>query len=92
MLAFAFSRDALEKALFNRVGQCVMTCPTTACYNGLPLGEKTVNVGGRLRYFGDGWQISKRLAGRRYWRIPVMDGEFTCEETFGTVKGVAGGN
>jgi formylmethanofuran--tetrahydromethanopterin N-formyltransferase len=92
VLLFAFSRDALEKAVTNRVGQCVMTCPTTACYNGLPPGEKTINVGGKLRYFGDGWQISKRLEGRRYWRIPVMDGEFTCEETFGTVKGVAGGN
>jgi formylmethanofuran--tetrahydromethanopterin N-formyltransferase len=92
ILVFAFSRDALEKALSNRVGQCVMTCPTTACYNGLPLGEKTISVGGRLRYFGDGWQISKRLGGRRYWRVPVMDGEFLCEETFGTVKGVAGGN
>src|SRR3954469_11921339 len=92
VLVFAFSREALEKALVSRIGQCVMTCPTTACYNGLPVGEKTVNVGGRLRYFGDGWQISKRLAGRRYWRIPVMDGEFTCEETFGTTKGVAGGN
>jgi formylmethanofuran--tetrahydromethanopterin N-formyltransferase len=92
VLVFAFNRDALEKALTNRVGQCVMTCPTTACYNGLPVGEKTVNVGGRLRYFGDGWQIAKRLDGRRYWRIPVMDGEFTCEETFGTTKGVAGGN
>jgi formylmethanofuran--tetrahydromethanopterin N-formyltransferase len=92
VLAFAFSRDALEKALANRVGQCVMTCPTTACYNGLPVGEKTITVGGRLRYFGDGWQISKRLNGRRHWRIPVMDGEFTCEETFGTTKGVAGGN
>ena len=92
VLVFAFSRDALEKALSNRVGQCVMTCPTTACYNGLPVGEKTVDVGGRLRYFGDGWQISKRLEGRRFWRVPVMDGEFTCEETFGTTKGVAGGN
>src|SRR4051812_13422969 len=92
VLVFAFSRDALEKALSNRVGQCVMTCPTTACYNGLPVGEKTVNVGGRLRYFGDGFQIAKRLMGRRYWRVPVMDGEFTCEETFGTSKGVAGGN
>lgn len=92
VLVFAFSRDALEKALANRVGQCVMTCPTTACYNGLPIGEKTINVGGKLRYFGDGWQVSKRLADRRYWRIPVMDGEFTCEETFGTTKGVAGGN
>lgn len=92
LLAFAFSREALEKALVKRVGQCVMTCPTTACYNGLPVGEKTIVVGGKLRYFGDGWQKSKRLAGRRYWRIPVMDGEFTCEETFGTTKGVAGGN
>jgi formylmethanofuran--tetrahydromethanopterin N-formyltransferase len=92
VLAFAFSRDALEKALTNRVGQCVMTCPTTAAYNGLPLGEKTINIGGKLRYFGDGWQIAKRLAGRRYWRVPVMDGEFTCEESFGTIKGVAGGN
>jgi formylmethanofuran--tetrahydromethanopterin N-formyltransferase len=92
VLLFAFSRDALEKALANRVGQCVMTCPTTACYNGLPIGEKTVTVGGRLRYFGDGWQISKRLEGRRFWRVPVMDGEFTCEEAFGTLKGVAGGN
>jgi formylmethanofuran--tetrahydromethanopterin N-formyltransferase len=92
ILVFAFNRDALEKALSNRVGQCVMTCPTTACYNGLPLGEKTVSVGGRLRYFGDGWQISKKIGGKRYWRIPVMDGEFLCEETFGTVKGVAGGN
>lgn len=92
VLVFAFSREALEKAVVKRVGQCVMTCPTTACYGGLPLGEKTIKVGGSLRYFGDGWQISKRLAGRRYWRVPVMDGEFTCEETFGTRKGVAGGN
>jgi formylmethanofuran--tetrahydromethanopterin N-formyltransferase len=92
VLVFAFSRDALEKALANRVGQCVMTCATSACYNGLPLGEKTIKVGGKLRYFGDGWQISKLIGGKRYWRIPVMDGEFLCEETFGTVKGVAGGN
>jgi formylmethanofuran--tetrahydromethanopterin N-formyltransferase len=92
VLVFAFNRDAVEKAVVNRVGLCVMTCPTTACYSGLPIGEKTIKVGGSLRYFGDGWQISKRLAGRRYWRVPVMDGEFTCEETFGTQKGVAGGN
>ena len=92
ILLFAFSRDALEKALINRVGQCVMTCPTTACYNGLPLGDKSINVGGKLRYFGDGWQISKKLDDRRFWRIPVMDGEFTVEERFGTTKGVAGGN
>ncbi len=93
LLLFAFSRDALAKAVVNRVGQCILTCPTTACYNGLPVvKEKSIQVGGQLRFFGDGFQISKQLEGRRFWRIPVMDGEFTCEDVFGTTKGVAGGN
>jgi formylmethanofuran--tetrahydromethanopterin N-formyltransferase len=92
LLLFAFSRDALQKAAINRVGQCILTCPTTACYNDLPLAEKRIRIGGNLRFFGDGWQTSKLLDGRRYWRVPVMDGEFTCEDLFGTVKGVAGGN
>jgi formylmethanofuran--tetrahydromethanopterin N-formyltransferase len=93
ILLFAFNRDALQKAVVNRVGQCVLTCPTTACYNGLPLvKDKTIRLGGNLRFFGDGWQSSKKLEGRRYWRLPTMDGEFTCEDVFGTVKGVAGGN
>jgi formylmethanofuran--tetrahydromethanopterin N-formyltransferase len=92
LLLFAFSRDALQKAAVNRVGQCVLTCPTTACFNGLPLSDKRIRIGGNLRFFGDGWQTSKLLDGRRYWRIPVMDGEFLCEDVFGTAKGVAGGN
>src|SRR5919197_2274524 len=93
LLLFAFSRDALQKAVVNRVGQCVLTCPTTACYNGLPpVKDKTIRIGGNLRFFGDGFQFSKKLEGRRYWRLPVMDGEFTCEDFFGTTKGVAGGN
>jgi formylmethanofuran--tetrahydromethanopterin N-formyltransferase len=93
LLFFGFSRDALQKAVVNRVAQCVLTCATTACYNGLD-GEpgKSIKVGGALRYFGDGWQISKLLAGKRYWRMPTMDGEFLCEESFGTLKGVGGGN
>jgi formylmethanofuran--tetrahydromethanopterin N-formyltransferase len=93
LLLFAFSRDALQKAVINRVGQCILTCATTACYNGLPVvKEKSIRVGGNLRYFGDSFQISKKLEDRRLWRIPVMDGEFVCEDIFGTVKGVAGGN
>jgi len=93
LLFFAFNRDALQKAIVNRVAQCVLTCATTACFNGLA-GEpgKTIRVGGQLRYFGDGWQISKLLDGKRYWRMPTMDGEFLCEDSFGTVKGVGGGN
>jgi formylmethanofuran--tetrahydromethanopterin N-formyltransferase len=93
LLFFAFSRDALQKALVNRVGQCILTCPTTACYNGLPVvKDRSLRIGGNLRFFGDGWQFSKKLEGRRFWRLPVMDGEFLCEDVFGTVKGVAGGN
>ncbi|MCE9561465.1 MAG: formylmethanofuran--tetrahydromethanopterin N-formyltransferase [Planctomycetes bacterium] len=93
LLFFGFSRDGLQKAVVNRVAQCVLTCATTACFNGVA-GDpgRSIKVGGMLRYFGDGWQISKLLDGKRYWRMPTMDGEFLCEETFGTVKGVGGGN
>lgn len=92
LLFFGFSKEALGKALVNRLGQCVMTCPTTACFNALAIGDETVKVGGQLRFFGDGYQSSKKLGERRYWRIPVMDGEFLCEETFGVQRAVAGGN
>jgi formylmethanofuran--tetrahydromethanopterin N-formyltransferase len=93
LLLFAFSRDALQKAVVNRVGQCILTCPTTACYNGLPVDRtRALRIGGNLRFFGDTFQISKMLEGRRFWRLPVMDGEFVCEDHFGTIKGVAGGN
>jgi formylmethanofuran--tetrahydromethanopterin N-formyltransferase len=92
LLVFGFNTAALGKALVNRIGQCVMTCPTTACFNGLPQADERVKVGGLLRFFGDGHQASKKLDGRRYWRVPVMDGEFLCEETFGVQRAVAGGN
>ncbi len=93
LLVFAFNRESVQKALANRIAQCVLTCATTACYNGLPIDpQRAIKVGGLLRYFGDGWQVSKFLDGRRYWRVPTMDGEFVCEETFATVRGVAGGN
>ena len=90
-LLFAPDADGLAKRLRERVGQTVLTCPTTACFNGLR-SEREVNVGGKLRFFGDGWQASKVVAGRRYWRIPVMEGEFLVEERFGIVEGVGGGN
>lgn len=94
LLFFGFSRDKLQSALVNRVGQCLLTCPTTACYNGLLESDKDrrIRIGGQLRYFGDTFQISKKLGSRRFWRIPTMDGEFLCEDRFGTVKAVGGGN
>jgi formylmethanofuran--tetrahydromethanopterin N-formyltransferase len=91
VLLFAFSKDALSEQLVDRIGQCVLTCPTTACFNGLDASEQ-VSVGGQLRFFGDGYQGSKIIAGRRYWRIPVMEGEFLVEDLFGAQPSVAGGN
>jgi formylmethanofuran--tetrahydromethanopterin N-formyltransferase len=92
LLAFGFNAQALAKAMPNRVGQCLMTCPTTAVFNGLPTAEEQLPLGKYLRYFGDGFQKSKVLGNRRYWRVPVMDGEFVVEEQIGIEKGVAGGN
>jgi formylmethanofuran--tetrahydromethanopterin N-formyltransferase len=85
------SKGDMEKHLMLRLGQCVMTSPTSACYNDLRT-EKNVKIGGKLRYFGDGFQSSKLLEGRRLWRVPVMDGEFVIEESFGMKKAVGGGN
>ncbi|MBX3441399.1 MAG: formylmethanofuran--tetrahydromethanopterin N-formyltransferase [Planctomyces sp.] len=94
VLAFAFNREALAAAVVGRAGQCILTCPTTACYNGIDdcPKEKRIPLGEQLRFFGDGWQTSKRLGDRRMWRIPVMDGEFLCDHKLGTATGVAGGN
>ncbi len=91
VLLFAVSRDALAKALTARVGQCVLTCAGTACFAGV-VGETRVPLGRSLRYFGDGLQRAKRVGGRRYWRIPVMDGEFVCEDQTPVQDGVGGGN
>jgi formylmethanofuran--tetrahydromethanopterin N-formyltransferase len=91
VLVFAMSGKELAKQIERRVGQCVLTCPTTAVYAGLSEGE-AIALGRNLRFFGDGWQIAKMLGGQRYWRIPVMDGEFVAQEVTHVVKGVGGGN
>ena len=91
LLFFSVSTKELTKQIERRIGQCVLTGPTTAAFAGLPEGEPLA-MGRTLRYFGDGWQISKLIDGRRYWRIPVMDGEFLCEEDTFMVKAVGGGN
>ena len=94
ILIFAMSTKELQKHLERRAGQCVLTCPTTAAYNGIApeSAHEWLNLGASLRYFGDGYQISKLIDGTRYWRIPVMDGEFVCEEKAGLVKSIGGGN
>jgi formylmethanofuran--tetrahydromethanopterin N-formyltransferase len=93
VLLFAVSTTELQKQLQNRVSQCVLTSPGSACYSGLEVGDDKLNLGAAMRYFGDGWQISKKIGDRRYWRVPVMDGEFVCESTtWLTKRAVGGGN
>ncbi len=92
VLLFAMSGKELGKQIERRVGQCVLTCPTTAVFAGLPSGPDNVALGKNLRFFGDGWQTSKVIGDQRYWRVPVMDGEFVAQESTPVVKAVGGGN
>lgn len=91
VLMFAMSTKELGKQLQNRVSQCVLTSPTSACFSGLTEGDR-LPLGKTLRYFGDGYQISKKFGQHRYWRVPVMDGEFLCQDVAHLTKAIGGGN
>jgi len=86
------SRGALKNQMSLRIGQCIMTCPTTAVFDSLPKAKRRVSIGRSLRYFGDGYQKEAEVGGRKVWRIPVMEGEFVVEDEFGIMKAVASGN
>jgi formylmethanofuran--tetrahydromethanopterin N-formyltransferase len=91
VIILSMSPQELQKQLANRLGQCVLTAPGSACFAGVDGGTR-LKLGDAVRYFGDGWQISKRLGdGRHFWRVPVMDGEFLCEATTGLVSDAVGG-
>ncbi len=90
VLLFGFSPEALAPQLKNRVGQCVLTSPGSACYAGVD-AKRRIGLGQGPRYFGDGFQTAKFLGKNRYWRVPVMDGEFVVEETSGVVTDAVGG-
>ena len=92
VLLFSVSTDMLKTQLVTRAGQCVLTSPGSACFGDLDAPDR-IPIGDQLRYFGDGWQVSKKFLDRHFWRVPVMDGEFLCEGTTGlTKKAVGGGN
>jgi len=93
LLFFAFTTKKLAGGVANRVGQCVLTCPTTACFNDLPQATETIPLGDWIRYFGDGFESSlPQDGGGQRWRIPVMDGEFVVDAVAGVEKGIGGGN
>ncbi len=88
---FHKTRGDLKVQMILRIGQCIMTCPTTAAFDMLPEAKRKLKVGRSLRLFGDGFQRKGSIGDRTVWRIPVMEGEFVVEDTFGAALGVAGG-
>ena len=91
VLLFAMNSEGLAKQVLRRVGQCILTAPTTACFSGLETKEK-INLGNAIRFFGDGFQISKKINDKKIWRIPVMEGEFIIEDKTSITAGIGGGN
>ncbi len=91
VLLFAMNSEGLAKQVLRRVGQCILTSPTTACFSGIETNEK-IDLGDAIRYFGDGFQISKKIYDKKIWRIPVMEGEFVIEDKTSIANGIGGGN
>ncbi|MEM3577325.1 MAG: formylmethanofuran--tetrahydromethanopterin N-formyltransferase [Candidatus Bathyarchaeia archaeon] len=86
------NRLELKNQLILRIGQCVMTCPTTAAFDAMPNAKRRLKVGRSIRFFGDGFQKKGIVGDRKVWKIPVMEGEFIVEDSFGAAEAVAGGN
>ncbi|MBX5328927.1 MAG: formylmethanofuran--tetrahydromethanopterin N-formyltransferase [Candidatus Bathyarchaeota archaeon] len=86
------NRFDLKNQMITRIGQCIMTCPTTSAFDALPNAKRKLKVGRAIRLFGDGFQRKGLVGNRKVWKIPVMEGDFIVEDTFGVVEAVAGGN
>lgn len=86
------NRFELKRQMILRIGQCIMTCPTTAAFDAMPNAKRKLKVGRSLRLFGDGFQKKALIGDRKVWKIPVMEGDFIVEDAFGCAEAVAGGN
>lgn len=86
------NRFELKNQMILRIGQCVMTCPTTSAFDALLNAKRRMKVGRSLRLFGDGFQRKSLVGNRKVWKIPVMEGDFIVENTFGASEAIAGGN
>ncbi len=98
VMFFKTKKDQVSNVIMNRLGQCVLTCPTTACYDALdgsldPEKEFEIKIGANLKFFGDGYQ--EKIEGKypfEAWSIPVMEGDFIVQSMAKVGKGIAGGN
>jgi len=86
------NRFELKKQMILRVGQCVMTCPTTSAFDAMPNARRKLKIGRSIRLFGDGFQRKGLVGNRKVWKIPVMEGDFIVEDMFGIAEAMAGGN
>ncbi len=87
-----FGYKTLEQQLLQRLGQCVLTAPTAAMWNGLPNAEKQFDTGFKLKFFADGFESETNIEGRKAYKIPLMQGDFIAEHNIGAQDGIAGGN
>jgi formylmethanofuran--tetrahydromethanopterin N-formyltransferase len=86
------SKKGLEEQLLARLGQCVLTAPTAAAFNGLPDAEEKFDTGFKLKFFADGYEKEIEVGGRKCWAVPMMEGDFIIENDIGYTNGIAGGN
>ncbi|MHA1274507.1 MAG: formylmethanofuran--tetrahydromethanopterin N-formyltransferase [Promethearchaeota archaeon] len=98
LMFFISKKDKVDPVMLSRVGQTILTCPTTACFDALtasldPAKEFEIKTGYKLKFFGD--KFEEKIEGMfpfEAWKIPVMDGEFIVQSSFKAGKGIAGGN
>jgi len=88
---YNYNRFDLKNQMIIRIGQCIMTCPTTSAFDAMPNAKRKLKVGRSLQLFGDGFQRKGLVGNRKVWRIPVMEGDFVVEDSFGAAEAIAGG-
>jgi formylmethanofuran--tetrahydromethanopterin N-formyltransferase len=86
------NRFELKNQMILRIGQCIMTCPTTSAFDAMQDAKRRLKVGRSIRLFGDGFQKKGLVGNRKVWKIPVMEGNFIIEDSFGVAEAIAGGN
>src|SRR3989442_3212357 len=91
VLFLTMDKESLPQQLVVRLGQTVLTCPTTACFDGLPAAPDRLAVGKALRVFGDGFQGSKVIGGGGHWRGGGRGGGGRVVERSWGGKGGGGG-
>jgi formylmethanofuran--tetrahydromethanopterin N-formyltransferase len=86
------NKDKLDHELLERVGMCVLTAATTAVFDWMDEPDEKLKTGQKLKFFGDGYEQTLDIGGRKVHSIPLMSGDFLVEAELGIRAGVAGGN